>query len=183
MRILTAAIAAFFMLAVPALAQAIDVQPVPVDTIVQVPIGSIADTVLDYIQVAMAGLVIWALRLLPPQLYALAMTMRVDQLLTRAIAYAMNTVAGAAEGKVLSIDVRNQVLKEAVTYALVHGGALVKKFAGTPEELAEKIWSRMDLPQEASAPNLMGISAQAAAIADAKSPGSSPPADTKAASS
>jgi hypothetical protein len=109
------------------------------------------------------------------------MTMRVDQLLTRAIAYAMNTVAGAAEGKVLTIDVRNLVVKEAVTYALVHGGSLVKRFAGTPEELAEKIWSRMDLPQEASRPNLLGLSAQASTIADAKSPGSSPATTNKAA--
>jgi hypothetical protein len=180
MRILTAAIAAFFMLAAPAIAQTIDTTAPVVDTVVQVPVGSIADTVLDYVQVAMAGLVIWALRLLPPQLYALAMTMRVDQLLSRAIAYAFNTVAGATEGKVLTVDVRNLVVKEAVTYALVHGGTLVKQFAGTPEELAEKIWSRMDLPQEASRPNLLGISAQASAIADAKSPGSSPMATDKA---
>jgi hypothetical protein len=47
------------MIFTAALAQAIDA-PVVVDTVVQVPVGSIADTVLDYVQVAMAGLVICA---------------------------------------------------------------------------------------------------------------------------
>lgn len=167
MRFLPAALAAFFVLTAAALGQTVDaITPIPVtvpDTVVTIPYGSWFDTALDYIQVAMGGLIMWSLRLLPAQVYALAMTMRADQLLNKAMQYALHSVAGAMEGKVLTVDVRNKVLKEFVTYVLTHGAAAVKNFIGSPEDMAEKGWARLEIPQEGSKPDFATIGKQAMA--------------------
>jgi hypothetical protein len=152
MRYLPTALAVFFVLTIPAIAQTVGA-PAPVlpvanatDTIVTVPIGNWADTALGYLTLALGGFVVWGFRLLPPQLYAIAMTMRADQLMTKALAYALNSVAGAAKDKVWTVNVRNQVLKEVATYALVHGADAVKAFIGTPADMAEKGFARIAGP-------------------------------------
>lgn len=184
MRLLPAAFAAFFMLAIPtnagtvtaALVQAQTEHEVPpplpapvrtaepVPVIVQaapppvtIPIGDIMSGLLGYVWVALAGFVAFGLRKLPPQLNALAMTMRVDQLLTRAIAFGINSTPGASPGKTIEINMVNPVLRTMVSYAMRHGPALVMQFIGTPAELAEKIYSRLDLPSDAAKPNFVTL--------------------------
>lgn len=139
MRILTAAIAAFFMLTLPAIAQAV----APVTTVVEVPIGSWANTALGYLALSLGGIVVWGFRFLPPQLYAMAMTVRADQLMTKAGEFALNSVAEAVRGKVWSIDTRNDWLKAFTTYVLMHGASAVKAFIGTPSDIAEKGFARI----------------------------------------
>ena len=167
MRLLPAAIAVFFMLILPALAQT----PIPVtvpDTVVTIPYGSWFNIALDYVQVGLVGLVMWALRKLPSRIYAILLTMQAEQLLKQAIAFGLNSIAGATKDKVLSVDLRNQVLKEVVTFVLVHGGKAVVDFMGKPEEIAEKALARLDLPPEASKPNFEMIAAQADVAATMK---------------
>jgi len=149
-----AAFAAFFMFATPALAQA------TTDTTLSVPIGSIVGDVASYLALGLAGVVVWGLRFLPPQLYALAMTTRVDQLLTKAISYGLNVVRGASQDKVLTIDVGNLVLKEALAFALTHGPSLLKSWAGEPLQVAEKLWARLDLPADSQKPDFRAIIAE-----------------------
>lgn len=153
MRILLAAIAAFFVLTIPAIAQAVaDAVPVavPVTTVVEVPIGSWANTALGYLALSLSGLVVWGFRFLPPQLYAMAMTVRADQLMTKAGAFALNSLGEAVRGKVWTIDTRNDYLKTLVTYALEHGSTAVKAFIGSPADMAEKGFARIEPLQGAN---------------------------------
>jgi hypothetical protein len=181
MRFLPAAIAAFFMLTAVALGQTVDTgaPPVVVDTVVAVPVGSWLDTALGYLTLALGGIIAWAFRALPTRIASILMTLQAEQLMTRALTYAINAVAGATRDKVWTIDVRNQVLKEFVTYVLVHGSAAAKDFIGTPADIAEKGLSRIDVPTvdtaakpavlpEAPKPDFVVIGAQAQAAATVK---------------
>ncbi len=167
MRVLPAAIAVFFMLILPALAQT----PIPVtvpDTVVTVPYGSWFNVALDYVQVALFGLVMWAMRRIPARLQAILLTMQAEQLLKQAIAFGLNSIAGAAKDKVLTVDVRNKVLKEIVTFVLVHGSKAVVDFMGKPTEIAEKGFARLDVPAEESKPDFVAIAARAEVAANIK---------------
>lgn len=130
------------------------------DTSVSVPVGEIANTAVDYVQVILLGAIAWGLRCLPGPIYAIMMTARVDQLLEKAITYALNSVKGAAKDKVLTVDVGNRVVAEALAYALQHGGNLAKSFAGDPVTMAEKIWARLDLGAEVDKPDFRAIASK-----------------------
>jgi hypothetical protein len=134
----------------PALAQGIEPIPVtvvsPPSTLVQVPVGDWFGTALGYLALSLGGVIAWAFRRLPGRISAILLTAQADQLMTRALVYAINAVVGATRDKVWSVDVRNQVLKEAVTYALTHGSGTVKAFMGKPAVIAEMSYSRIDAP-------------------------------------
>lgn len=181
MRFLPTALAVFFMLILPVLGQTVDAPGpvVPVDTVVHVPVGSWIDSALGYLTLALGGIIAWAFRALPTRIASLLMTLQAEQLMTRALTFAINSVAGATRDKVWTVDVRNQVLKEFVTYVLVHGSAAAKTFIGTPAVIAEKGLSRIDAPTdgvapktavlpEAPKPDFERIGAQAKSEADVK---------------
>jgi hypothetical protein len=98
--------------------------------VVTIPYGEIISAAASYIATALIAVSMWALRFVPGQIRAMLMTMRVDQLLGKAIAFGVNATAGAVKDKVLTIEVSNRVLREALSYALLHGGPLVKRIAG-----------------------------------------------------
>lgn len=144
--------------------------PVEPNTVV-VPYGAYIDTALNILLYGVGVAVAWGFRWLPSQIQALALTMRVDQLLIRSITYGINGVQGATRDKVLSFEVGNKVLREALTYAIIHGGSLVKDFMGSDVEVAQKIWSRLNVAESAPKPNfqdIASISAADAAISKAK---------------
>jgi hypothetical protein len=141
--------------------------PVPVEVIVQaapppvtIPIGDIMSGLLGYVWVGLGALIAYSFRKLPPQVNAMFMTMRVEQLLKQAIAFGINQTPGAVAGKTIEINTANPVLRWALSYARTHGAALVKQFAGTPAELAEKIWSRLDLASDVAKPNFVALAAE-----------------------
>src|SRR6185503_14066081 len=152
MRILLTAFAVFFLAAIPVLAQAVDAPPIPVtvvppvSTVVQVPVGDWFGTALGYLTLSLGGIIAWAFRRLPGRISAILLTAQADQLLNRALVYAINAVVGATKDKVWTVEVRNQVLREVVTYALVHGSDAVKAFMGRPAAIAEMGFSRIDAP-------------------------------------
>jgi hypothetical protein len=154
MRFLPAAIAAFFMLTVMAFGQGVDttLAPMPVtivpppSTVVQVPVGDWFGTALGYLTLGLGGVIAWAFRRLPGRISAILLTAQADQLMARALTYAINAVVGATKDKVWSVDVRNQVLREFVTYALTHGSDTVKTFMGKSADIAEMGYSRIDAP-------------------------------------
>ena len=145
-------IAVFFLCIVPALGQELTPMPVtivpPPSTLVQVPVGDWFGTALGYLALSLGGVIAWAFRRLPGRISAILLTAQADQLMTRALVYAINAVVGATRDKVWSVDVRNQVLKEAVTYALTHGSDTVKTFMGKPAAIAEMGYSRIDAPTD-----------------------------------
>lgn len=136
------------------------------DTSVTIAWGELFSTLLQYIAVALISLITWSCRFLPPQLYALMMTMRVDQLLQKAIIFGVNSVAGAgidSDGnpKVMTVEISNRVLREALVFTMQHGGELVKQFAGKPVDLAEKLWARMPVGDNVVKPDFHAIAEMA----------------------
>lgn len=185
MRFLPTALAVFFMLTLPAIAQTVGapVPVVPVDTIVKVPVGSWVGDIVTLWGAAIVSYVVYLLRGamagLGPRINSILLTMQADQLMNRALVYAINAVVGATKDKVWTIDVRNQVLKEVTTFALVHGSDAVKAFMGKSADIAEMGFSRIDaqpvgaepkptvLP-DAPKPDFVVIAAQAEIAAIAK---------------
>lgn len=130
-------------------------------TIVTIPWGDLVAGILPAAQILFMGGLLWVLSHFAPSLYAILRTAQVEQLMNRALDFAVNAVAGATKGKTLEIDTGNEVLKNALTYVLAHGGGWLQEFAGTPIELAEKLYARLDLPPEATKPDLTRIAAEA----------------------
>lgn len=156
MRIPMAALAAFFMLALPALAQ--EVVVAPPNTVVSIPVGSWVDTAFNVWGVAIVSYVVFALRNMlsafGPRVNAILLTAQVEQLMQRGVTYAVNSVVGATRDKVWTVEIRNAVLREIVTYALVRGSDAVKAFMGTPAAMAEMGFSRIDMPATDGVPKL-----------------------------
>lgn len=126
-------------LAVPALAQS--------STEVQIPVGTWLTEAATFIGPVLAAAVLWLIRKLPGQLSGILMATRVDQLLVKAIDYAINATAGAAKDKPLKIDVGNKVVAEAMSYAIVHGPGWILSWIGGEQALREKIIARLNVDQ------------------------------------
>lgn len=155
-----AVILAALFCAYHAIAQEVVTTPVvvaPAPNTVAIPIGAWINDALMVLLAGLGTIVAWAFRWLPARWNAILMTAQADQLLTKAIAYGINAVAGAAKDKTLSIEVSNRVLREAVTYAIVHGSDAVKEFLGTPEDIAEKVFARLSAAPEVVKPDIEGI--------------------------
>lgn len=184
MRLIMLAAFAVIFYACPAVAQSIDTGARPVvDTVVTVPVGSWVGDIVTLWGAAIVSYVVYLLRGamagLGPRINAILLTMQADQLMNRALVYAINAVVGATKDKVWTVDVRNQVLKEVVTFALVHGSDAVKGFMGKPPEIAEMGFARIDAPTadaplkpsvlpDAPKPDFVVIAAQAEIAAIAK---------------
>lgn len=116
------ALAALLVMSLPPAAYAADTVVIPVgDWIVQAT-SSLAS-------LAVAALMWVASRWLPTWIR----TQLTEQLLGRAVDYALAVVAGAAKGKVLEIPVANAVLREAAAYAVAHAPATAKWIGDTLE--------------------------------------------------
>lgn len=98
-----------------------------------------------------------AARQLPAQFAAIFSNSRVQTLVDNAVNYGINAVAGAVKGKTLEVDVGNQVLAQALQYAVDNAPAYLLSWAGGADGLAKKIMAKLDLPSEADASALPGI--------------------------
>lgn len=119
-------------------------------TSVSIPVG-------DWLQqgsAILAGLaasrVLWLIARLPPAWSAAAKAAALDQLLTKAIDYGINAVAGAEKGKTLSVNVGNAVLATALQYAVTHGPEWLLAWAGGKSLVAQKLVARLPLEGAAS---------------------------------
>lgn len=140
---------AFAVLA-PVLAIAQTVAEKTVDTTIEIPIGewvSAAGTAIGPLIVIVVG---WLIRHIPGQFAAVLSTMRVDQLLEKAISYGINATAGATKGKSLSVDVGSEVLENALQYVVDNGPKMLIKWMGGENGIREKIIARLDLDENAS---------------------------------
>lgn len=146
------------------------VSPVNLGDPLSIPYGDILSGVIDYAGTILLSIIMWAFRFLPTQLYALAMTMRADQLLTKAITFGINATKNATRDKVLTIDVSNAVLREALAYALLHGGPLIRSFMGKPEDIAEKLWARLPVDAEAVKPNFSALAVETIVSVETRQP-------------
>lgn len=92
---------------------------------------------------------LWLLRLLPGQISGILMSMRADQLIQKAIDYAINMVRGATKDQVLTTDVHNAVLAQALQYVLDHAPGWLQSWMGGPDAIAQKIVARLNLAPDA----------------------------------
>lgn len=137
---------------------------------VGVPYSDLLSTILDYITPILVGVIMWTFRFVPSRIRALLMTMQVEQLLSRAITFGINSVREATRDKTLTLDVSNKVLKEALAYALLHGGTIIRQFMGKPEDIAEKIWARLPVDAEAAKPNFSSLAVQTVVDIETRQP-------------
>jgi hypothetical protein len=73
-----------------------------------------------------------------------------EQLLSRAVDYALGVVAGAAKGKVLEVPIANAVLREAATYAVEHAPTTAKWIGDTlTPKLIARLSAAGSLPETA----------------------------------
>lgn len=125
--------------------------------------GEIVSQWIGAIGWALMALVAWGMRMLPGQVVAILVTMRADQLFQKAIDYGLNAVAGAAKGKVLTVDVGNAVLAEAAQYVLDNAPGWLVKWLGGPEQIVKKLFARLNLAPESTAPDAPAVVANVTA--------------------
>lgn len=116
---------------------------------VVIPYGQyIADAATAGVSVA-GALIAWAIRLLPARYIALIQATHADQILTKAVSYALNAVPGAVQGKSLTIDIANPVIREAVTYVIANGPKWLIGWLGGEAGITQKIIARLSLEENA----------------------------------
>lgn len=147
--------------ALGALTAAVLCAPIPamaadgsMDTSVTIPWGTwLSSGAGALIEVAVAGLVAavgWLASKVSTPLASLIKTLLTEQLLTRAVTYGINAVAGAAHDKTLSVKVSNDVVRAAAQYAIDHGPSWLIEWLGTPDHIAEMVIARLKLDESAS---------------------------------
>lgn len=97
-----------------------------------------------------ASALAFALARLPASINAMIKTWRVEQLLERAVAYGINTVAGAAKGHTLSVPVANKVIEQALEYAVENGSDALVKWMGGADAIEKKLIARLDVEKDAA---------------------------------
>lgn len=123
--------------------------------VVTIPWGDLLATLLLYLQdtllAALLAALTWVVgRVLPSWLAPIIGTARLEQLLTRAIDYAIATTAGAVKGQEVSVNVGNELAAKALRYAVEHGPGWLISWAGGKELLAEKIVARIPAAKDAA---------------------------------
>jgi len=125
-------------------------QATPATTTVAVPVGDWLTDTAAFLGPLLAAVVLWMIRKLPPQVAALIMSFRVDQLLLKAIAFGVNSVKEATHDQPLTVNVGNEVLAKALDYAIRHGAPNIINWMGGEEKIREKIIARLNLDAKAA---------------------------------
>lgn len=86
---------------------------------------------------------------LPAQVASLLKTMITEQMLGKAIDYALNAVAGATKGRALSVSVSNDVLRQALGYVVDNAPGWLTAWLGGPDGIRTRILARLQLGPEA----------------------------------
>lgn len=129
------------MLIIAAMQAAVDAAS---DGKVVVPYGQWLADLVPWLAVGVGGVGAWLFRFLPAQYQWVARVAQLDQLLDRAIQYAVNQIPGAVREQVFTVEIGNRVVEGALEYALRHGPGIVKQYASGPLSiLREKILARI----------------------------------------
>ena len=120
-------------------------------TTVEIPIGDWVKAAGGWVGPILGAAVLFLIRKLPPQIAAILTTLRVDQLLDKALSFAINKVAGASHDKPMTIDVGNKVLAEALDYAIGHGAPAICQGMGGADMIRGKLLARLKPDAQAAA--------------------------------
>lgn len=113
--------------------------------------GAMLSSLSQTVAWLLASVAMLAMHKLPANLVAIFGNARVELLINNAINYGLNAVAGAVKDKKLEVNVGNQVLREALQYAVDNAPGWLQAHAGGPEQIAKKIWGRLNLGEGADA--------------------------------
>lgn len=120
---------------------------------VVIPLGDLVAAFASAVGPAALALLAWIVNRWVPAIIRPLLT---EQLLTRALDYALAATEGAAKGKVLTVPVANEVLRQAGQYAVDHGAPWLLKWIGDTVEpkLIARLSAAGALPEEAHLANL-----------------------------
>ena len=148
MKLILASLIALALFAVPAFA---DPAVTTTTTTVSVPWGEWLSTGIEQIIIPILATVLlailaWAAKFLPASLRAYATTKNtaaVEQLLQKAISFALNKAALASVGQSVTIPVGSAAVTDALNYAIQHGPDWLLKWAGGTTGIQQKIVARL----------------------------------------
>lgn len=120
------------------------------DTVVSVPIGDWVAGGSEILVPVIVGGLLWLVRKLPGGVVDVIRTMRAEQLLTKAVSYGVNAVAGAAKDKTLTVNVGNAVVAQAAQYAIDNGPGWLVGWLGGEAAIRQKIIARLSLDEAAA---------------------------------
>ena len=145
-------------LLVPVAALAAEVTTVG-NTAVILPWGDIVVAVAQPLMAALAPFiaifVIGLITKFAPWLFQWVSKVQIEGALGRIEAYGLNATMGAAKGKTLTADIANAALATAVQYGADNAKPLLINAMGGLPGLAEKLFRRMDLGEDASAATVL----------------------------
>lgn len=128
------------------------------DTTVVIPYGNWIDSLLGnlfgVVSSIIAILVAFAGRHLPKWIGDLLLTMKAEQLLTRAAEYGINATRGAVVGKSLELNVGNEAVAKGAQYAIDNGPKFLIDWLGGPEAIRDKMIARIPLAADVGAQDI-----------------------------
>ncbi|AWN35029.1 hypothetical protein [Methylobacterium radiodurans] len=116
---------------------------------------ALAQTLQAVLTPMLIGLVTGLIARLAPLLSYVVTRGMVEGMVARITDYALNAVAGAAKGRVLSVPVGSAVIAAAVQRAADEVPGFVIRAAGGLPGLAERVFRRLDLEADATAANTL----------------------------
>jgi hypothetical protein len=137
----------WFVLAAHAFAQTVAEKS---DSVVSIPVSSWVEGIGAAVLPMVALFVAWIIRKLPSQVAAILTTMRVDQLLEKAISYGINTTVNATKDKPLTVDLGNEVVAKAAQYVVDNGPGWLIGWMGGAKGIEEKIIARINVDSKAA---------------------------------
>lgn len=117
---------------------------------VSIPVGDWLAATSGWVAPLLAGAGLWLIRKLPSQIAGVLMTMRADQLLEKAVSYAINAVAGATKGKSLDFTTGSKVADQAVNYVVSNGPGWLINWLGGADAIRQKVIARLDVEADAA---------------------------------
>lgn len=119
-------------------------------TTVTIPWGNMLSEALGFIGWVFLAVAMWAMRQLPANIVSILQTLRVEQLLSKAIDYGVNAVSGATKDKALTFDVGSEVAAKAVAYAIDKMPGALLGWIGGEAKLREMVIARLNVDPAAA---------------------------------
>jgi hypothetical protein len=134
--------------AASALADTLSVDTTTLKPTITIPTTEWIKAAGEFITPLLAALVGVLFRNLPESVVAILKSVRVDQLLEKAIQYGVNSVANANPDGKITFEVGNEVVANAANYFIQHGPGWILGWIGGPELLRQKIIARLNVAPE-----------------------------------
>lgn len=116
---------------------------------VSIPYGDWIAALANTLIMVLTAAVAWAFRQLPANIVAILVTIRAEQVVSKAIEYGINAVAGAVKGKSLDVPIANQVIREALDYVVKQAPGWLVSWVGGEDGLRRMIVARLAIAEDA----------------------------------